>query len=83
MFAQSALDHRTKPLAACADENPRLAAASYAAVSGTMLKKVAGFLKSLAKRRVLSIDDPELAGGTYNAIWPVKRFLVRHNRDAR
>jgi TetR/AcrR family transcriptional regulator, mexJK operon transcriptional repressor len=48
-------------MASCADENPRLAAAFYAAGPGTMLKKVTGFLKSLAERGVLPIDDPELA----------------------
>ena len=56
-------------MAACADENPRLAAAFYAAGPGTMLKKVAGFLKSLAKRGVLSIDDPELAAEQLIVSW--------------
>jgi TetR/AcrR family transcriptional repressor of mexJK operon len=56
-------------IAACADENPRLAAAFYAAGPGTMLKKVAGFLKSLAKRGVLSIDDPELAAEQLIVSW--------------
>jgi len=56
-------------MAACADENPRLAAAFYAAGPGTMLKKVAGFLKSLAKRGILSIDDPELAAEQLIVSW--------------
>src|SRR5262249_45309009 len=56
-------------MAACADENPRLASAFYAAGPGTMLKKVAGFLKSLAERGVLSIDDPELAAEQLIVSW--------------
>ena len=56
-------------MAACADENPRLAAAFYAAGPGTMLKKVAGFLKSLAERGTLSIDDPELAAEQLVVSW--------------
>jgi TetR/AcrR family transcriptional repressor of mexJK operon len=56
-------------MAACADENPRLAAAFYTAGPGTMLKKVAGFLNSLAKRGVLSIDDPELAAEQLIVSW--------------
>jgi len=56
-------------MAACADENPRLAAAFYAAGPGTMLKKVAGFLKSLAERGILSIDDPELAAEQLVVSW--------------
>jgi TetR/AcrR family transcriptional regulator, mexJK operon transcriptional repressor len=56
-------------MAACADENPRLAAAFYAAGPGTMLKKVAGFLKSLAERGVLPIDDPELAAEQLIVSW--------------
>ena len=56
-------------MAACADENPRLAAALYAAGPGTMLKKVAGFLKSLAERGILSIDDPELAAEQLIVSW--------------
>ena len=34
-----------------------------------MLKKVAGFLKSLAERGVLSIDDPELAAEQLVVSW--------------
>jgi len=56
-------------MAACADENPRLAAAFYAAGPGTVLKKVAGFLKSLAERGVLSIDDPGLAAEQLVVSW--------------
>jgi TetR/AcrR family transcriptional repressor of mexJK operon len=56
-------------MAACADENPRLAAAFYAAGPGTMLKKVAGFLKSLVERGVLPIDDPELAAEQLIVSW--------------
>jgi TetR/AcrR family transcriptional repressor of mexJK operon len=56
-------------MAACADENPRLAAAFYAAGPGTMLRKVAGFLKSLAERGILSIDDPELAAEQLIVSW--------------
>jgi TetR/AcrR family transcriptional repressor of mexJK operon len=56
-------------MAACADENPRLAAAFYTAGPGTMLKKVAGFLSSLAKRGVLSIDDPEFAAEQLIVSW--------------
>jgi len=56
-------------MAACADENPRLAAAFYAAGPGAMLKKVGGFLKSLAQRGVLSIDDPELAAEQLIVSW--------------
>jgi TetR/AcrR family transcriptional regulator, mexJK operon transcriptional repressor len=56
-------------MAACADENPRLAAAFYDAGPGTMLKKVAGFLKSLAERGVLSIEDPGLAAEQLVVSW--------------
>src|SRR5499427_5046028 len=56
-------------MAACADENPRLAAAFYAAGPGTMLKKVAGLLKSLAERGILPIDDPELAAEQLIVSW--------------
>jgi TetR/AcrR family transcriptional repressor of mexJK operon len=56
-------------MASCADENPRLAAAFYAAGPGTMLKKVAGFLKPLAERGVLPIDDPELAAEQLVVSW--------------
>jgi TetR/AcrR family transcriptional regulator, mexJK operon transcriptional repressor len=56
-------------MAACADEKPRLAAAFYAAGPGAMLKKVAGFVKSLAERGVLSIDDPELAAELLIVSW--------------
>jgi TetR/AcrR family transcriptional repressor of mexJK operon len=56
-------------MAACADDNPRLAAAFYAAGPGTMLRKVAGFLKSLAERGLLSIDDSELAAEQLIASW--------------
>jgi TetR/AcrR family transcriptional repressor of mexJK operon len=56
-------------MAACADENPHLAAAFYAAGAGTMLKKVAVFLKSLAERGILLIDDPELAAEQLIASW--------------
>ena len=34
-----------------------------------MLKRVAGFLKSLAKRGVLSIDDPEVAAEQLIVSW--------------
>ena len=56
-------------MAACADENPRLAGAFYAAGPGTMLKKVTGYLTSLAERGVLSIDDPELAAEQLIVSW--------------
>jgi TetR/AcrR family transcriptional repressor of mexJK operon len=56
-------------MAACADENPRLAAAFYAAGPGTMLKKVADFLKSLTERGIFSIDDPELAAEQLIVSW--------------
>src|SRR6516225_12134648 len=56
-------------MAACADENPRLAAAFYAAGPGTMLKKVADFLKSLDGRGILSIDDPEFAAEQLIVSW--------------
>jgi TetR/AcrR family transcriptional repressor of mexJK operon len=56
-------------MAVCADENPRLAAAFYDAGPGTMLKKVAGFLKSLAQRGILSIEDPELAAEQLIVSW--------------
>jgi TetR/AcrR family transcriptional regulator, mexJK operon transcriptional repressor len=56
-------------MASCADQNPRLAAAFYAAGPGTMLKKVAGFLKSLAERGVLPINDPELAAEQLIVSW--------------
>jgi TetR/AcrR family transcriptional repressor of mexJK operon len=56
-------------MAACADENPHLAAAFYAAGPGTMLKKVADFLKSLDGRGILSIDDPEFAAEQLIVSW--------------
>lgn len=76
-FGQRLVSFLTRPeivrtawvMAACADENPRLAAAFYAAGPGTVLKKVTGFLKSLAERGVLSIDDPELAAEQLIVSW--------------
>jgi TetR/AcrR family transcriptional regulator, mexJK operon transcriptional repressor len=56
-------------MAACAGEYPRLAAAFYAAGPGAMLRKVTAFLKALAERGVLSIDDPELAAEQLIVAW--------------
>ena len=56
-------------MAACADDQPRLAAAFYAAGPGAVLKKVTLFLGSLAERGVLSIDDPGLAAEQLIAAW--------------
>jgi TetR/AcrR family transcriptional repressor of mexJK operon len=65
-------------MAACADENPRLAAAFYIAGPGTMLKKLADFLKSLAERTILSIDDPELAAEQLIVSWLGLSHLRQH-----
>jgi hypothetical protein len=43
-----------------------------------MLKKVAGFLKLLAERRVLPIDDPELAAEQLIVSW-LGRSQLRQN----
>jgi TetR/AcrR family transcriptional repressor of mexJK operon len=55
--------------AECAAEQPRLAAVFYAAGRGEMLKRLAVFLKGLAERGVLSIDDPELAADQLIGAW--------------
>jgi TetR/AcrR family transcriptional regulator, mexJK operon transcriptional repressor len=53
----------------CADEHPRLAAAFYTAGRGELLKQVAAFLKTLIRRGLLSIKDPELAAEQLVVSW--------------
>jgi TetR/AcrR family transcriptional regulator, mexJK operon transcriptional repressor len=53
----------------CADEHPRLAAAFYTAGRGELLTQVAAFLKTLTRRGLLSIKDPELAAEQLVVSW--------------
>ena len=52
-----------------AAEHPRLAATFYTAGRGDTIKRVTAFLKSLSKRKLLSIKDPELAAEQLIASW--------------
>ena len=59
----------TRVMAEGAAEQPRLAAVFYIAGRGEILKRVARFLKGLTERRVLAIDDPELAADQLIGAW--------------
>ncbi len=52
-----------------AGEHPHLAAAFYAAGPQAMVAKVAAFLKSLAARGFLVLDDPALAAEILTTAW--------------
>jgi TetR/AcrR family transcriptional repressor of mexJK operon len=52
-----------------AADQPRLAAVFYTAGRGELLKRAAAFLKGLAERGVLAIDDPELAAEQLIGAW--------------
>jgi TetR/AcrR family transcriptional repressor of mexJK operon len=56
-------------MAAAADQQPDLAATFYAAGPAAMLAKVGAFLRSLHERRLVAIDDPELAAEQLIAAW--------------
>jgi TetR/AcrR family transcriptional regulator, mexJK operon transcriptional repressor len=59
----------TRLMADCADTHPRLAATFYTTGFGEMAKRVAAFLKTLAKRRDLSINDPDPKAEQLIAAW--------------
>jgi hypothetical protein len=59
----------TRLMADCADTHARLAATFYTTGFGEMAKRVAAFLKTLAKRRDLSINDPDLKAEQLIAAW--------------
>ena len=52
-----------------AGEHPRLAAAFFAAGPAAVVGQVAAFLKSLAERRFLVVDDAELAAELMTVSW--------------
>jgi TetR/AcrR family transcriptional repressor of mexJK operon len=56
-------------MAAASNEHPDLAATFYAAGPAAMLAKVAGFLSSLNERKLIAVDDPELAAEQLIAAW--------------
>jgi TetR/AcrR family transcriptional repressor of mexJK operon len=56
-------------MAESAEEHPDLAAAFYAAGPAKMLDKVTGFLSSLGERKLVAIEDPELAAEQLIAAW--------------
>ncbi len=56
-------------MAANSEHHPGLAAAFYVAGPGAMLEKVVAFLKSLAERRLLAVEDAELAAEQLMASW--------------
>jgi TetR/AcrR family transcriptional repressor of mexJK operon len=56
-------------MAASAADHPALAAAFFAAGPATMLARVAGFLRSLDARGLLSVDDPELVAEQLLGAW--------------
>ena len=69
VFSQPEVVRMLRLMVECADEHPRLAAAYYTASRGELLKSVAQFLKSLARRGFLSIKDPEQAAEQLVAAW--------------
>jgi TetR/AcrR family transcriptional repressor of mexJK operon len=56
-------------MAESADEHPRLAATFYNAGRGDRVKRVAAFLKSLADKGLLEIEDPDLTAEQLIASW--------------
>jgi TetR/AcrR family transcriptional repressor of mexJK operon len=59
----------TRVMAECAADQSRLANVFYTAGRGEILKRVAVFLRGLNERRVLAIDDPELAAEQLIGAW--------------
>jgi len=56
-------------MAASAEDHPDLAAAFYAAGPAKLLNQLTGFLRSLGERKLLAIEEPELAAEHLIAAW--------------